>query len=271
MSVIKTILSPFKNFAWFKRLNAKVSYELLAKYIPASDWHFMNYGYVPNPGERVLDFPDDPKTQRYPMQMYHSLAMKTAITGKNVLEVGSGRGGGAKHIAGSMTPASYTGLDLAQNAVDLANKIHSLPNLKFIQGSAEAIPLASNSVDVVINVESSHAYGSVDKFLSEVKRVLKPGGHLLMVDFRYTPQMEIFLAQIRNSGMVVISEEDITGNVVKAIEAEDEMKTERIRNLFPPKWQKLFAEFAGVVGSKFHRNLKDRERLYYRFVLQKTP
>ena len=270
MSLIKTILSPFKNFAWFKRLNAKVSYELLAKYIPATDWHFMNYGYVPNQDEKVLTLPDDPKIQRYPMQMYHSLALKAEIGGQKVLEVGSGRGGGARHIASTLKPASYTGLDLAQSAVELATKLHALPNLKFIQGSAEAIPLTDNSIDVVINVESSHAYGSVDKFLSEVKRVLKPGGHLLLVDFRYTPQMDLFKTQLRNSGMKLISEEDITSNVVKAIEAEDKIKKERIRTLFPEKWQKLFSEFAGVVGSKFHKNLVDRERLYYRFVLRKN-
>jgi SAM-dependent methyltransferase len=267
--MIKTILSPFKNFAWFKRINAKISYEMLAKYIPANDWHFMNYGYVPNSEEEALNLPNDPSIQRYPMQMYHSLAKKAEIEGSIVLEVGSGRGGGAKHVASQLKPASYTGLDLAKNAVDLANKIHQVPNLKFIQGSAEEIPLPSESIDVVLNVESCHAYGSVDKFLSEVKRVLKPGGHLLLVDFRYTPQMPLFQEQIKNSGLRMISEEDITSNVVKAIEAEDDMKTARIRKLFPPKWQKLFSEFAGVVGSKFHRNLVERERLYYRYVLVK--
>lgn len=269
--MIKTILSPFKNFAWFKRLNAKVSYELLAKYIPDADWHFMNYGYVPNPDEPVLDLPDnDPKIQKYPMQMYHCLASKATLNGKQVLEVGSGRGGGARHVTTTFQPALYTGLDLASNAVVLANRIHQLSNLKFIQGSAESIPLSDNTIDVVLNVESCHAYGSVPKFLSEVKRVLKPGGHLLLVDFRYSHQMEEFLSQLRGCGLQMVSEEDITANVVKAIEAEDSTKTARIRALFPEKWQKLFAEFAGVVGSKFHRNLVNRERLYYRFVLRKA-
>lgn len=269
--LIKKLLSPFKNFGWFKRLNAKVTYELLAKHIPAADWHFMNYGYMPKDHEKPLVLPNDPKiTQRYPLQMYHYLASKTEINGKQVLEVGSGRGGGARYIAEAFKPSSYTGLDLAQSAVDLANKLHNLSNLKYIQGSAESIPMADNSMDVVINVESCHAYGSVTKFLNEVKRVLKPGGFLLLVDFRYTPQMDEFRNQLKNSGMKWIEEEDITSNVVRAIEAEDQVKTERIHKLIPRKWQKLFAEFAGVVGSKFHLNLKNRERLYYRFVLQKA-
>src|SRR5687768_1257188 len=160
-------------------------------------------------------------------------------------------------------------MDIAQSAVDLANKIHVLPNLRFIQGSAESIPLPDNSIDVVLNVESCHAYGSVDKFLSEVKRVLKPGGYLLLVDFRDVKNMDLLRHQLHNSGMKVLSEEDIAPNVVKAMEAEDDVKKQRIKKLFPPRWQELFGEFAGVVGSRIHMNLKTRARLYNRFIVRK--
>ncbi|MCI0750821.1 MAG: class I SAM-dependent methyltransferase [Flammeovirgaceae bacterium] len=270
MNIVKTILSPVKHFGWFKRLNAKITYEFLAKNVPAADWHFMNYGYTPNANEKPLELPDDPKLQRYSLQMYHYLASKTNLEGKTVLEVGSGRGGGARHISNYLKPASYIGMDLAQNAVDLANKLHAFPNLKFIQGSAEAIPLGDNSIDVIINVESSHAYSSVEKFLSEVKRVLKPGGYFLTVDFRDAELMDAWKNQIKNSGLEKIEEEDITAQVVQAMEEEDSVKRERIRNLnVALKWQNLFAEFAGVVGSGIHTKLKSRKRLYYRFVLRK--
>ena len=271
-AMIKMIIHALKRYAWFKRFNAKVTYELLAKHIPVAEWQFMNYGYIPNQNEPQLQLPDDPNLQRFSLQMYHYLATKTDIAGKVVLEVGSGRGGGAKYIAGSLKPSSYTGMDLAQSAVDLANKIHVLPNLKFIQGSAEAIPLMDNSIDVVVNVESCHAYGSVDKFLSEVRRVLKPGGHLLLVDFRNeenVENMDTLKRQLRDSGLTMLEEEDISNNVIQSIEAEDESKKKRIERLIPKKWQKLFAEFAGVVGSRFYETLKQGTRKYYRFVLQK--
>jgi len=271
--MIKFIIHAFKRFAWFRRINAKITYELLAKQISVAEWSFMNYGYAPNPDEQPLDLPADPKLQRYSLQMYHYLAAKTTIEGKQVLEVGSGRGGGAKYLASVMKPASYIGLDLAQSAVDLANKLHVLPNLKFIQGSAESIPLPDNSIDVVINVESCHSYGSVDKFLSEVKRVLKPGGYLLLVDFRNeenVEKMETLRSQLTNTGMQMMQEENITNNVIRSIEEEDESKKERIRTLIPEKWQKLFSDFAGVVGSKFHLTLKNGTRLYYRFVMKKV-
>lgn len=270
--MIKLIIHALKRFAWFKRLNAKITYGLLAKHIPIADWQFMNYGYVPNINEGPLAVEVCPKAQLYPLQMYHYLTLKAEIEGKHILEVGSGRGGGAKHIAEVMKPASYTGMDIAQSAVNLSNKIHKLPNLKFIQGSAESIPLADNSIDIIINVESCHAYGSVCKFLSEVKRVLKPGGRLLMVDFRNeknTENMNTLKTQLRNTGMAVIEEENISDNVIQSIEAEDETKQERIKTLIPQRWQKLFGEFAGVAGSSFHLTLKNETRFYYRFVLQK--
>ena len=268
--MIKLIIYSLKRFAWFKRLNAKVTYELLAKHVPAAEWQFMNYGYVPNVDENPIALPDDSQIQRYPLQMYHYLALKTDLEGKHVLEVGSGRGGGAKHIASALKPASYIGMDLAQNAVDLANSLHKLPNLKFIQGSAEEIPLPDNSIDVVLNVESCHAYGSVEKFISEVKRVLKPSGIFALVDFRDTEKMTVLRQQLKNSGLTWIEEECISSNVVHAIEAEDDVKKARIKKLFPPKWQKLFGEFAGVVGSKFHTKLKCGTKVYHRFVLKKA-
>lgn len=268
--MIKLIIYSLKRFAWFKRLNAKVTYELLAKRVPAAEWQFMNYGYVPNKNEPPVAVPEDPNIQKYPLQMYHYLALKTDLQGKHVLEVGSGRGGGAKHVAGALKPASYIGMDLAQNAVDLANKLHPLPNLKFIQGSAEEIPLADNSIDVVLNVESCHAYGSVEKFISEVKRVLKPNGIFALVDFRDTEKMDVLREQLKNSGLIWIEEENITRNVIQAIEEEDDVKKARIKKLFPPKWQKLFGEFAGVVGSTFHTKLKNGIKVYHRFVLKKS-
>ena len=143
-------------------------------------------------------------------------------------------------------------------------------NLKYIAGNAEDIPLENGSLDVVINVESCHAYGSVDKFLSEVKRVLKPGGKLLLTDLRGGPGMEILKKQLQASGLTQLSEEDITQNVVKAIEADDIHKRKRIKSVIPGRFQKAVGEFAGVAGSQIHKQLTNRDLIYYRFVMEKA-
>lgn len=268
--MINTLIRVFKRYEWFKRLNARITYELLAKYIPAADWRFMNYGYVPTSAEQALQLPAGFTNQRLPLQMYHFLASLRDLSGKVVLEVGSGRGGGAFYVASHMQPARYVALDLAQNAVDLSRKMYQVPNLEFVRGSAEALPFDDASFDVVINVESSHAYGNVPNFLTEVKRVLRPGGALLVVDFRnQVAAMDLFRGQISASGLKIKSEENISPQVVLAIEAEDADKRARIEKLVPPRWQPLFAQFAGVVGSPFYNTLRDGTRVYHRFVIEK--
>ena len=63
---------------------------------------------------------------------------------------------------------------------------------------------------------------------------------------------------------------DITENVVRAIELEEPVKQLRIAENIP-KWMiKPFSEFAGVKGSKIHEDLKVFRLVYHRFVLQKT-
>jgi ubiquinone/menaquinone biosynthesis C-methylase UbiE len=271
MLVVNKIISVFKKFAWFKRFNAKVTYEVLAKYIPSADWHFMNYGYIPNEEEVESSTPQfEVKDQRYAANMYHYLASKVSLKGKVVLEIGSGRGGGASYVARNFRPAYYTGVDIAANAVALAQKLHVVPNLTFAQGSGESLKVADNSIDVVINVESCHGYGDVKRFLSEVARVLRPGGYLLLVDFRNTVEnMELFRQELKDSGLLVLSEENISARVVAAIELEDEAKRKKIESLVPLRYQKLFCDFAGVVGSRFYVTLKEGTRPYYRFVLRK--
>lgn len=81
--MIKLIIKALKRFAWFRRINAKVTYEFLANRIPGSEWQFMNYGYAPGAAEKRIEIVGDGKVQLYPLQMYHYLAMKTSIEGKH--------------------------------------------------------------------------------------------------------------------------------------------------------------------------------------------
>ena len=53
-----------------------------------------------------------------------------------------------------------------------------------MQGDAQNLPFPDESFDAVINVEASHIYPNFERFLGEVARVLRPGGHFLYADFR---------------------------------------------------------------------------------------
>ena len=61
------------------------------------------------------------------------------------------------------------------HAISLCKNNYNLNNLNFIIGDSANLPFDDNSVDVVVNVESSHCYPSIPDFISEVCRVLKPG------------------------------------------------------------------------------------------------
>jgi len=254
----------------FRRMIWKTVYETMAKKIKAPDWEFMNYGYVPFSYETSLTLLHEDEINRYPLQLYHYLLSVLNVSGIEMLEVGSGRGGGAKYIKNYLKPKRITGLDIAYNAVRLANEKHSTNGLQFVQGNAEKLPFSDESFDVVINVESCHAYGSVPVFLQEVKRVLRNEGYFLCTDMRSPNGMETLKKNLYATGMRLSIEEDITGNVINAIELEEAIKQKRISENIPKWFSKPFKEFAGVKGSKIHRDLQKGLLVYHRFVLQKT-
>src|SRR5437016_3904726 len=180
---------------------------------------FMNYGYADlDPNANEISLNDGEQANRFCIQLYHHVAGAVDLTGKDVLEVGSGRGGGASYIARHLKPRSMVGIDLSDKAVEFCNHHYSTDGLSFSQGDAENLPLADNTFDAVVNLESSHCYGSMERFLSEVYRVLRPGGYFLFSDHRNQDKIDLLRKQLAESGLKLERETDITPNVVKALE-----------------------------------------------------
>ena len=119
---------------------------------------------------------------RWAIQLYHRVATQVDLSGKQVLEVGCGHGGGASYVMRTLGPKSYTGLDLNPAGIAFCRKRHNLPGLDFVQGDAQSLPFPDQSFGAVINIESSNHYTQLSRFLAEVARVLRPGGHFLYAD-----------------------------------------------------------------------------------------
>lgn len=267
--MITKIFLKLTDFPAFRRLVWKPLYEILAKRFTVKDWSFMNYGYEPLANEAPLTLDTRDEINRYSIQLYHYLLAKVSMAGLNVLEVGSGRGGGTDYTKRYLHPNKITGLDIAHNAVRMADSHYGRDGIEFIQGSAEKLPFADQAFDVVLNVESSHTYGSMPRFLSEVCRVLKKGGYLLIADIRTAEGLAELQRQIAGCELELVSEEDISKNVVSGIEMEEPVKQKRIIENIPAWLQPTFRQFAGVVGSKAHVQLMSGELVYKRFVLIK--
>ena len=146
--------------------------------------------------------------------------------------------------------------------------------LQWIPGSRDTVlwKMSDDDFDAVINVESSHCYGSVSAFFAEVTRVLRPGGCFLFADLREAPEMAALEKQLAAlPGMEVVETEDLTPNVAAALTADHGRKQQMIGELIPESQRAMFREFAGLEGSKIHRNLTSRHLLYYRWALRRIP
>jgi ubiquinone/menaquinone biosynthesis C-methylase UbiE len=262
-------------FPGFRKLSRHVMYQLMARFVRRRDWTFMNYGFAPaqeldgdaaNP-TLALDPEDEPN--RYCIQLYHHVAGGAELKGRRVLEVGSGRGGGAHFIKRYHAPAEMVGVDFSKQAVALCRRRYDLPGLIFDHGDAEALPFDDGSFDAVINVESSHCYRSMPTFLQEIARVLRPGGHFLFTDFRQNGEIDTLHRQIAASELEVVTVQDITRNVVRAIDTDNTRKLAQIRGNAPRWLANLMEEFAGTPGSRIYNEFLDGDATYVGYTLRK--
>lgn len=243
-------------------------YQRLAATYTNDDWRFMNYGYTPlKPQEKPVLRKEDEKNRLF-IQLYAYTLSGIDVLGKDLLEVGSGRGGGCDYVARYLKPASLIGVDFSKNAVALANGFNELPNLHFMEGNAEKLPFENNRFDVVFNVESSHCYGSMPKFVGEVRRVLKPLGLFAWSDFRKKDDMKTEELLFLSSGFEIVSKEDITDCIIQALEMNSHEKEKAIQKKVPAYFQKIFSEFAGVEKSQIFNAFKDGTLTYWHYRLK---
>jgi SAM-dependent methyltransferase len=270
--LLRVIVFFLERFPVVRRWIWRSWYGRLARRFPQQEWTFMNYGYAPDPAEPAappLDPADEP--DRLCIQLYAQVVAPVDLAGKTVLEVGSGRGGGASYLARYHRPSRLTGVDFSPEAVAYCRRRHAgVSNLAFIVGDAERLPLPDLSFDVVVNVESSHCYGDVARFFREVVRVLRPGGHFLYADLRAAPEMAKLEANMAAvSGWDRVARVDITDRIVAALAADDDRKRRLIAEHAPEWIRHLFGEFAGLAGSRIHDGFRTRAILYHRFVFQR--
>jgi len=253
----------FKRFVWRRWYQYLAGYKVL-------DWRFMNYGYAPvDFDEPLLELQDDDEPDRYAIQLYHQVAGAIDLQGRDVLEVGSGRGGGASFVKRHHQPRQMTGVDFSAKAIRFCRKQHRREGLSFVYGDAEALPLGDETFDAVLNVESSHCYGSMPAFLREVNRVLRPGGHFLFADFRAAEDCDRLHTHLEETGMEVLEQQDITPNVLEALRQDSKRKQALIKHSVNRHLIRLFRQFAAVDGSEVFEGFRHGAIVYLRYALRK--
>ncbi len=135
---------------------------------------------------------DDSWIQHYANRVHAEMldAASKEIAGPNtLLDVGCGTGKLLRKARTLYPSAQLIGIDPAEGMVTIARS--QLPAATIYLGSAESLPLADSSVDVVFSSLSFHHWSDQRGALREIHRVLRPGGCFCLADIR----MPVWLAK----------------------------------------------------------------------------
>ena len=200
-----------------------------------------------------------------------SLASKLPLKDAELLDIGSGRGGGADYIARTFPVEFVTGVDLSREAVALCQKLHQgNKRVDYVQGDAESLPFTNESFDAIMSVEATHCFVSIERFLREASRVLRSHGELVITDFRTPKSFEVFFEQINASAFEVMSTEDISENVVLALDKDNERKEEFCRQFLKGDVSTQFPHFAALRGSQTYQDFVSGNYLYKTIHLKRS-
>ena len=256
-------IGPVRKAIW------KFWYPFLTRRLRAEEIIFLNYAFETDPPLAIPLEPAD-EANRACIQLYHHVATQVNFSGKNVLEVSCGHGGGASYLTKTLSPAKFTGLDLNHKGIKFCQQRHLQPGLNFVQGDAGYLPFPDAAFDTVINVEASHCYPDFSRFLVEVARVLKPGGYFLYADFRFSDGISEWEKAMESAPLRIKQGRDISREVLRGMEMNSAKSTELIVRKLPKLFHNLGRDFAGVNGSRIYHALESNQLTYRSYCFQKS-
>lgn len=248
----------------------RIWHNLVLRFDKDSTVNFMNYGYAGINAGPQLELDKKDEENRYCIQLYDHVVNSVSLENKKVVEIGSGRGGGASYIARYYKPIKYTGVDISSGVIKFCNDYYKVPGLSFIEGRAEKIPFENESYDAVVNVESSRCYSNVKTFFKEVYRILHADGHFLFADMIEPGQVKKMKGDLISCGFNIESDQNITKNVAKGLELDTKRRENQIQRKVPGFLRKLFEKFAGTKGSTRYNSFLNGQFQYWSFVLTKV-
>jgi len=253
---------------WIRQAIWQRWYPFLTRRLRDEGVLFLNYAFETDPPMKIALSPTD-EPNRACIQLYHHVGAQVPLRDKSVLEVSCGHGGGAAYLTRTFQAQSYRAIDLNPVAIQFCQFHHRLPGLSFQTGNAEQLPFDADTFDAVINVEASHCYPSFARFLGEVNRVLKPGGHFLYADFRFADRRVAWETDLSNGPLKIEHQREINSEVLRGLERNSGRSLELIARHLPKWLHSLGRDFAGTRGSRIYQALTSGELTYRSYCLRK--
>jgi ubiquinone/menaquinone biosynthesis C-methylase UbiE len=101
-----------------------------------------------------------------------------------VLDIACGTGEFERMVLSKNPTQQMVGVDISEEMLAIARqKLHNAPNVSFQAGSASALPFPNQSFDVIVSANAFHYFDDPIAALAEVKRVLKPDGKVVILDW----------------------------------------------------------------------------------------
>jgi SAM-dependent methyltransferase len=268
-SIFRAVTRDSRLSRWVRRPLWVGFYGLAGRRMQSAPTAFMNWGYLSD--ESDLPGADDEIVEFVSKGLYDAVLDDVELAGRAVIEVGCGAGAGSAHMAATRKPASLTGIDLSKGLVAWCDGHWRGDGLQFVHGDALDLPVASASVDVVVNVESSHCYRSRATFFEEVRRVLRPGGTFLLADIvsceAGAEGVEEVSALLRRAGLTVEACVDIAANVLAARDAVSRSQSARssFEAVRSATGVRLAEEAFCLPGTKMYEDLARGRLCYFRW------
>jgi ubiquinone/menaquinone biosynthesis C-methylase UbiE len=104
--------------------------------------------------------------------------------GERVLDLACGTGAFEQRVLAAVPDAQIVGVDLAPAMVERARaKLDGRPNVRFEQADVHDLPFEDNAFDVAVCANTFHYFTHPEAVLAEARRVLRPGGRLVVLDW----------------------------------------------------------------------------------------
>jgi ubiquinone/menaquinone biosynthesis C-methylase UbiE len=126
--------------------------------------------------------------QRWNWYVINTLAfLKTWVNlsaSDRVLDIACGTGEFERIVLSENPTQLIVGVDISEEMLAIAHqKLHSYSSVSFQVGSASALPFPDQSFDVIVSASAFHYFDDPIAAMTEIKRVLKPSGKVVILDW----------------------------------------------------------------------------------------